>query len=185
LEITKLRSSLFYLHTHKSGIVFNLPKHVLDKGVPPLSLRGIFQSPSPGAAHAGWALRTLLLGGPSAAAGAAAAVAAATTSSSASQPAPGIGNLGPTAGGGFGAAGFGAAGFGAGGATAATGPVLRDRRGMRNVASGAALVDWLMAISAGTVRKREQAAAMWQVLVEEGVLLHGKEKDFRGNIQIW
>lgn len=44
----------------------------------------------------------------------------------------------------------------------------------RRAWTGSDLVDWLMEVSAGLVRSRQQACAMWQCLLEEGVILHGE-----------
>lgn len=44
---------------------------------------------------------------------------------------------------------------------------------IRKCALGSELVDWLLNLSA-IVHTRAQAAGMWQALLEEGVLTHGK-----------
>lgn len=54
---------------------------------------------------------------------------------------------------------------------------LKDRKVsgklIRKCAPGTELVDWLMNLSP-IVHTRIQAAGMWQALLEEGVLVHGK-----------
>lgn len=56
---------------------------------------------------------------------------------------------------------------------------LKDRKVsgklVRKCAPGTELVDWLMNLSQ-IVHTRIQAAGMWQALLEEGVLVHGKVK---------
>lgn len=41
---------------------------------------------------------------------------------------------------------------------------------------GAEMVDWLLAIgsASGIVKSRHQATGMWQALLEEGIIQHGK-----------
>lgn len=55
--------------------------------------------------------------------------------------------------------------------------VLRDRktsnRIYRRSASGTELVDWIVTLSP-SIRSRHQAVGMWQALLEEGVISHGK-----------
>lgn len=48
---------------------------------------------------------------------------------------------------------------------------------------GTELVDWMMQQST-CVHSRSQAVGMWQVLLEEGVLNHGKLKKFRALTKI-
>lgn len=54
---------------------------------------------------------------------------------------------------------------------------LKDRkvsgRLVRRCAPGTELVDWLLSLSPG-IHTRAQAAGMWQALLEEGVIAHGK-----------
>lgn len=55
--------------------------------------------------------------------------------------------------------------------------LLRDRqsstgRVLRRCGAGTDLVEWLMSVSP-TVHTRAQAVAMWQALLEEGVVTHG------------
>lgn len=56
-------------------------------------------------------------------------------------------------------------------------PVLRDHKSSnrmyRHSASGTELVDWIMTLSP-SIHTRHQAAGMWQALLEEGVISHGK-----------
>jgi hypothetical protein len=54
--------------------------------------------------------------------------------------------------------------------------LLRERKSsaghvLRRCAAGTDLVEWLMTVG---VHSRQQATAMWQVLLEEGVITHGK-----------
>ncbi|XP_052127914.1 rap guanine nucleotide exchange factor 4-like [Frankliniella occidentalis] len=44
----------------------------------------------------------------------------------------------------------------------------------RRAWTGSDLVDWLIEVSGGLVRSRQQACAMWQCLLEEGVIVHGE-----------
>lgn len=44
---------------------------------------------------------------------------------------------------------------------------------VRKCAPGTELVDWLMELSP-SIHTRAQAAGMWQALLEEGVISHGK-----------
>lgn len=46
----------------------------------------------------------------------------------------------------------------------------------RRAWTGSDLVDWLIEVSGGLVRSRQQACAMWQCLLEEGVILHGESR---------
>jgi hypothetical protein len=54
--------------------------------------------------------------------------------------------------------------------------VLRDHKSSNGVyrrcVSGRKLVDWIMALSP-SIHTRQQAAGMWQALLEEGVIYHG------------
>ena len=52
---------------------------------------------------------------------------------------------------------------------------------IRKCAPGTELVDWLMNLSP-IVHTRAQAAGMWQALLEEGVVTHGKWKSLFTNI---
>ena len=56
--------------------------------------------------------------------------------------------------------------------------VLRDHktsnRMFRRCASGTELVDWIMTLSP-SIHTRHQATGMWQGLLEEGVIAHGKK----------
>lgn len=56
---------------------------------------------------------------------------------------------------------------------------LRDRKVsgklIRKCAPGLELVDWLVNLSP-VVHTRIQAAGMWQALLEEGVIAHGKSR---------
>lgn len=53
---------------------------------------------------------------------------------------------------------------------------LKDRkvsgRLVRRCAPGTELVDWMLSLSPA-IHTRAQAAGMWQVLLEEGVIAHG------------
>lgn len=54
--------------------------------------------------------------------------------------------------------------------------LLRERKSstghaLRRCAAGTDLVEWLMTVG---VHSRQQATAMWQVLLEEGVITHGE-----------
>lgn len=53
----------------------------------------------------------------------------------------------------------------------------------RRAWTGSDLVDWLMEVSAGLVRSRQQACAMWQCLLEEGVILHGEYPPGKFNVE--
>lgn len=57
------------------------------------------------------------------------------------------------------------------------GTCLRDRKVsgklIKKCAPGTELVDWLMNVSP-SVHGRQQAAGMWQALLEEGVISHSK-----------
>ena len=56
--------------------------------------------------------------------------------------------------------------------------MIRDRkfhlRTYRRCMVGTEMVDWLMQ-QCSLVHSRNQAVGMWQALVEEGVIVHGKE----------
>ncbi len=58
-------------------------------------------------------------------------------------------------------------------------PVIRDRqyqgghRIYRQSMVGTEMVDWLLEIGGSTVLSRHLASAMWQVLLEEGVISQG------------
>lgn len=60
--------------------------------------------------------------------------------------------------------------------------LVRDRRQQartfRRCLVGAEMVDWLLAIgsASGIVKSRHQATGMWQALLEEGIIQHGKFK---------
>lgn len=53
---------------------------------------------------------------------------------------------------------------------------------IRKCAPGTELVDWLMNLSPILHNRRIQAAGMWQALLEEDVLTHGK---WRGGSSSW
>lgn len=44
---------------------------------------------------------------------------------------------------------------------------------VRRCAPGTELVDWMLSLSP-SIHTRPQAAGMWQALLEEGVIAHGK-----------
>ena len=56
--------------------------------------------------------------------------------------------------------------------------MIRDRkyhlRTYRRCMVGTEMVDWML--SHKSVHSRNQAVGMWQALLEEGVIVHGKEK---------
>jgi Rap guanine nucleotide exchange factor 4 len=55
--------------------------------------------------------------------------------------------------------------------------VLRDHKSSNRVyrrsSTGTELVDWIMTLSP-SIHSRHQATGMWQALLEEGVIVHGK-----------
>jgi Rap guanine nucleotide exchange factor 4 len=59
-------------------------------------------------------------------------------------------------------------------------PVLRDHKTSNRMywrsASGTELVDWILTLTP-SIHTRQQAAGMWQALLEEGVISHGKLRD--------
>lgn len=56
---------------------------------------------------------------------------------------------------------------------------LKDRklsgRLVRRCAPGTELVDWLLSLSS-SIQTRAQATGMWQAILEEGIISHGKLK---------
>nr|XP_015199733.1 PREDICTED: rap guanine nucleotide exchange factor 3 isoform X3 [Lepisosteus oculatus]XP_015199734.1 PREDICTED: rap guanine nucleotide exchange factor 3 isoform X3 [Lepisosteus oculatus] len=57
--------------------------------------------------------------------------------------------------------------------------LIRDRKyhlkTYRRCCTGKELVDWLMKVN-GSIQSRSQAVGMWQVLVDEGILVHAKQE---------
>ena len=57
--------------------------------------------------------------------------------------------------------------------------LVRDRKHrlhtFRRCMVGTEMVDWLLQLSAG-VRSRQQAAAVWQVMLEQGLISHGERQ---------
>ena len=55
---------------------------------------------------------------------------------------------------------------------------MRDRKFHRRMFEdcmvGSEMVDWMLAQTTFPVTSRAQAVAMWQVLLEQGVIAHGK-----------